>query len=248
MRIIVNADDLGSSRTVNAAIFSLMEAGRIRSATVIPNGLAFDEAVARICDFPHCSFGVHLNAASGPPVGNDPGLRAILGSDGCFRLDAVQRPYLPREVRMAVLREWGSQFARLKGAGIAISHIDSHHHLHTVPALFAVLKRLQRESGIHRVRLARCRRGRITPASVAVCLARFAWNRSLRFDGTRTTDIFCSLPEFRAMPDARRRRCRTMEIMVHSGTKAGEEDTEMLRSDWWTRQMREHEMISYNHL
>lgn len=248
MHVIVNADDLGSSRSVNGAIFTLMEARRIRSATLIPNGEAFDEAVSHIREFPHCSFGIHLNTASGPPVGRPADRRPILGLDGCFRLEAVQRPYLSREVRAAVLDEWRSQLARVKGAGVAISHIDSHHHLHTVPALFPALKRFQRESGIRRVRLSRCRRGSLSPASITVCFARTVWNRALRIDGTRTTDVFCSLPEFRTMPDARRRRFRSMEIMVHSGTRAGEEDTELLRSEWWDGQMQEHQMISYNEL
>jgi predicted glycoside hydrolase/deacetylase ChbG (UPF0249 family) len=248
VRIIVNADDLGSSRKVNAAIFALMGAGRIRSATLIPNGRAFEEAVSRIGEFPHCSFGVHLNVASGAPVGNASDASPILGSDGCFRLESVQRVFVSRRVRRAVFHEWKTQFDRVRNAGVPISHIDSHHHLHTVPALFGALKRLQREFGINRVRLARCRRGRRSPAAIAVCFARTGWNRALRMDGTKSADFFCGLPEFKAIPDARKPRFGTVEIMVHAGTKAAEEDTTLLESTWWTTQMREHELISYNEL
>ncbi|MGH6887690.1 MAG: carbohydrate deacetylase [Rhizomicrobium sp.] len=248
MRIIVNADDLGSSRKVNAAIFALMTAGRIRSATLIPNGRAFEEAVSRTGEFPHCSFGIHLNTASGPPVGNDSALPAILGADGCFRLEAVQRLFVSKRVRTAVLGEWEAQLERVRNAGVPISHIDSHHHLHTVPALFAALKHVQRDFGVARVRLARCGRQRRSPATVAVCLARTVWNHALRIDGTKTTDVFCSLPEFRAISETKRPRFRTAEIMAHAGTKAGEEDTRLLESEWWARQMLAHEMISYNEL
>jgi predicted glycoside hydrolase/deacetylase ChbG (UPF0249 family) len=248
MRILVNADDLGSSRKVNAAVFALMAAGRIRSATLIPNGRAIDEAIFRIRDHPGCSFGIHLNTASGPPVGNANGLSAILGPDGCFQSSAIQRLFVRSSVRTAVLKEWKSQVARLRRAGVALSHIDSHHHLHTVPALFGALKRLQRDCGLDRVRLARCDRGRRSPAALAVCLGRVAWNRAVRMDGTGTADFFCSLGEFKAMSRKDRTRHHTVEIMVHAGTKAAEEDMRLLESDWWTEQMREHELISYNEL
>lgn len=248
MRIIVNADDLGSSRRVNAAIFGLMAAGRIRSATLIPNGRALEEAVSRLRQFPRSSFGIHLNVADGPPVGSVAAASPLLGADGCFRLEVLQKVYLSRETRAAALQEWRSQAVRMRDAGVSVSHIDSHHHLHTVPALFGALKALQRESGIGRVRRARCRRKGPSPATIATCLVRTIWNRALRLDGTKTTDAFCSLPEFRKFCDGKYPRFATVEIMVHAGTKAGEEDVHMLESDWWTQQMREHELISYNEL
>jgi len=57
LRLLVNADDPGLPPKANAAIFQLMSAGRIRSATLLPNGRAYDEAVLQIANHPHCSFG-----------------------------------------------------------------------------------------------------------------------------------------------------------------------------------------------
>lgn len=244
MRLLVNADDLGSSRKVNAAIFALMAAGRIRSATLIANGRAFDEAISRIGDYPHCSFGVHLNVSSGMPVDPASSDSPLMGADGQFRDAAVRRLFVPADVRHAVFREWRSQLAKVTSAGVAVSHIDSHHHTHTIPALFASLKRLQREFDISRVRLTRCRRQPHALSASVACLGRTIWNRVLRTDGTRTADTFLGLAEFRQLPDAKRGRLRTVEIMAHPGTK--EEDRRLLESEWWASQLRDGELISYH--
>ncbi|HWY14547.1 MAG TPA: ChbG/HpnK family deacetylase [Rhizomicrobium sp.] len=246
MRLIVNADDLGATPRVNTAVFALMASGRIRSATLLANGRAFDEAVSRIGDFPHCSFGVHLNVATRMPVGPASELAPILGTDGQFRVAAVRRLFIPQSVRNAVLREWISQVARVKNAGVAVSHIDSHHHVHIIPGLFGTLKRLQRECGISRVRLAESRRGSRSLAAIPFRLGKAIWNRALRMDGTRTTDDICGLPRFETSSKKKYARSRTMEIMVHPGSRDAE--NKLLASEWWTQVMRDNEMISYNDL
>jgi predicted glycoside hydrolase/deacetylase ChbG (UPF0249 family) len=248
VRLIVNADDLGSSQRVNTAVFALMRTGRIRSATLMANGRAFDDAVSGIGDFPHCSFGIHLNVATRIPVGDASELAPILGAGGQFQVAAVRRLFVPQQVCDAVLREWRSQIAKVKKAGIAVSHIDSHHHVHTVPGLFGTLKRVQREFGIFRVRLAECRPGRRSLAAIPLRLGKAFWNRALRMDGTKTTDDFCSLARFRTLSKGRFARPRTMEIMVHPGSAAREEENSLFDLEWWARVMRENEMISYNDL
>jgi predicted glycoside hydrolase/deacetylase ChbG (UPF0249 family) len=248
MRLIVNADDLGATQGVNTAIFALMTSGRIRSATLLANGRAFDEAVSRIGDFPHCSFGVHLNVATRMPVGDASELAPILGADGQFRAAAVRRLFVPQPVCDAVLREWSSQVAKVKSAGVAVSHIDSHHHVHTIPGLFGTLKRLQREFGISRVRLGESRRGSGSLAAIPFRLGKAIWNRALRMDGTRTTDDFCSLANFGTSSKKKYGRSRTMEIMVHPGSPARDEENRLLASEWWTQVMRDNETISYNDL
>src|SRR6516162_759961 len=61
MLLIINADDLGVSESVNNETFALMQSGLITSATLIANAPAFEDAVRNSKKFPHCSFGVHLN-------------------------------------------------------------------------------------------------------------------------------------------------------------------------------------------
>jgi hypothetical protein len=120
--------------------------------------------------------------------------------------------------------------------------------VHIIPGLFGTLKRLQRECGISRVRLAQTRRGDRSLAAVPFRLGRAIWNRALRMDGTRTTDDFCSLSTFRTLSKETYAGSRTIEIMVHPGSAARDEENRLLASEWWTHVMRDNEMTSYNDL
>jgi predicted glycoside hydrolase/deacetylase ChbG (UPF0249 family) len=66
---------------------------------------------------------------------------------------------LTRRVRLAeVERELRSQIDKVASAGVRITHLDSHKHIHVVPQLFNVVVKLAREYGI------RCIRCPIEPA------------------------------------------------------------------------------------
>jgi hypothetical protein len=91
LKVIVNADDLGTSLEVNNAIFQLIAMGRVTSATLLANGAALTDAAKRSKSFPQCSFGVHLNASQWQPLTHDPDLRPILDDSGCFAGKRVLR-------------------------------------------------------------------------------------------------------------------------------------------------------------
>ncbi|MBF0126225.1 MAG: ChbG/HpnK family deacetylase, partial [Magnetococcales bacterium] len=56
-------------------------------------------------------------------------------------------------MRRAIFDEWCAQVGTLQAAGTVVSHLDSHHHVHCIPALFSLVKRLQRRFTIDAVRL-----------------------------------------------------------------------------------------------
>jgi predicted glycoside hydrolase/deacetylase ChbG (UPF0249 family) len=49
--------------------------------------------------------------------------------------------------------EWDAQIAKIKGAGIAPTHLDGHKHVHMLPGLFPVALRLARKHGIGAIRI-----------------------------------------------------------------------------------------------
>src|SRR5260370_9216305 len=55
----------------------------------------------------------------------------------------------------AVYAEWCAQVERLISAGVPLTHLDSHNHVHTLPYLLPVLKAVQRRFGIKKVRLSK---------------------------------------------------------------------------------------------
>ena len=151
--VIVNADDLGINHVVNDAIFDLMARSRVTSATLIANGPAIDDAVrgARVqLRFLRYSLEPHGVRATDPRSGRE-------AAHECGRpLRSGDR------TRHAVsgspessLVEFQAQIDRLISMGVHISHIDSHHHVHTTAFLFPVIKAIQRRYGILKIRLSK---------------------------------------------------------------------------------------------
>lgn len=242
MRLIVNADDLGSSPKVNDAIFSLMQRGITRSASILANGGAADEAIERARTYPQCSFGVHLNVTDGSPLSALERNSPLLDSEGKFRRDAAWALASRSAIRKAIFHEWCAQIEYLQKSGVQLSHVDSHHHLHTNPWLFGILKKVQRKSGLRRVRIALNLRG-------SADWRKRLWGKLLRMDGTKTTRYFGSLTDYRGWAATGRAETDSMaEIMIHPGLNKYAEETDMLLSDWWDDHIRTNPIISYREL
>lgn len=230
LRAVINADDLGISPAVNAAIFDLMRRGRITSATILANGSALQNAVDGLREFPQCSFGVHLNVDEFASLTRHPGFRGHLDSNGYFR-GSVRHVPIDRYFRDAVVAEWTAQVDSLLQSGVPVSHLDSHHHVHTVPQLFFALKRVQQHFGIQRVRLSRNLEAR--PTSLTSRAKKAAWNFALRkYVRTRTTDACTSFAVFLEIARKRRPAVQTIELMAHPGHPRYESETHTLAEAW----------------
>jgi predicted glycoside hydrolase/deacetylase ChbG (UPF0249 family) len=127
-----------------------------------------------------------------------------------------------------------------------VSHIDSHDHVHMIPWLFGVVKKIQREFGIQKLRIP------IVPlkkSSAKSRLGKEIWRRAVRLDGTQTSDACLGLAEYRVCAEAKKLSDDdTIELMVHPGLQKYREETNLLYSDWWAEQVRAHTLISYDEL
>jgi len=245
-QIIVNADDLGISYQVNEAIFNLMTKGRVTSATMLANGPQVAEAAARIREFPRCSFGVHLNLSEFKPLTMDSALAPILNEAGEFNSNRIREIHVGPRLREAIFHEWCAQIARLRTLGVELSHIDSHHHVHTIPSLFPVLKRVQRVSDIRRVRLSRNIYGACAKSSSLLLLKKRLWNFAVRhFYSTATTARMTNLKVFLEMAGRMQAAGQTIEVMVHPGGPLSLNETELLRGRWLEQLPFKVQLISY---
>jgi chitin disaccharide deacetylase len=232
MKIIINADDLGLSRLVNDEIFSLIANGRITSSTIMANAPATEDALARLSEFPRASYGVHMNCTQFAPLTRDEALKPLLADNGEFKKDWKAARY-SGAVRRAIYKEWCAQVEKIMDAGVRISHIDSHHHAHTEPALFFALKAVQRRFNIRRVRITRnifdC--GEKLPKGLPT--RKRLWNFMLRnYIQTTTTDYFTSLDTFHANLREGRIFSGTVEVMVHPGHPRFAEETKLADTNW----------------
>ena len=154
-KLIVNADDFGLTEGVNRAILDGHNNGIITSTTLMANGMAFDSAVAACLAAPSLGVGVHLNLTQGRPVSPSSRVPSIVTSEGsfCASPGILVWQILTRRVRLAdVETELRSQIDKVASAGIRITHLDSHKHIHVVPQLFNVVVKLAREYGIGCIR------------------------------------------------------------------------------------------------
>jgi predicted glycoside hydrolase/deacetylase ChbG (UPF0249 family) len=248
-QIIVNADDLGISTEVNDTIFALMAAGRVTSSTMLANGQQVEAAASRVRDFPKCSFGVHLNLTEFKPLTTNPALAPILNGKGEFNCNRIRDIDVGSELRKAIFHEWCAQIARLRLLGIELSHIDSHHHVHTIPSLFLVLKRVQKWSGIHKVRLSMNLYGFGEQKSGFLLLKKRLWNFALRsFYATTTTSGMTDLRGFSEIAGRLRLCAHSVEVMVHPGSPLYRAETQILAGPWIQQLPLEALMISYREL
>jgi predicted glycoside hydrolase/deacetylase ChbG (UPF0249 family) len=247
--VIINADDLGHNPSVNDATFELMSAGTVTSATLLANAAHLESAVAQFSHFPMCSFGIHLNLTSGRPLHPTNPLRTLLEPSGCFDSGQIRAVTAGPTLLRAVYLEFCAQIETLLSLGVAISHIDSHHHIHTIPSLFLALKRLQRKYQIRKVRTT----WNILPAtrrpSPTLLLKKKMFSLALRhFYPTKTTSGFTDFLTFYEYAVQHKLRHDSVEAMVHPGADGYEEEATLLQSAWRERLPLAFRLASYNDL
>jgi predicted glycoside hydrolase/deacetylase ChbG (UPF0249 family) len=246
--VIVNADDLGMSPEVNEATFALMSKGRITSATIMANAPATAAAARRTATFPRCSFGVHLNLSQFEPLTGGSGARLLVDERG--QMSRANETAQPGSERLrATFQELCAQVERVLALGVRISHVDSHHHIHTRPFLFPVLKEVQRRYRIRSVRLAKNFYPSDRPCSTHLLWKKRAYNWALKsLYATRTTDAFTEFLTYYHAEAASKRTIDRIELMVHPGATDGAEETAILDSDWIARAGLPVQLISYTQL
>lgn len=154
--IIINADDFGISSIVNKEIERCMKEGLISSSSVMANGIAFEEVALIITKYPNISCGVHLTLDEFDSLTKSAILYkyGITDNNGTFIKGSIWKKHYPKELKDAIYDEWKAQILKILNSGIDISHIDGHHHCHTILELLEVLKNLCNEFKIFKVRQA----------------------------------------------------------------------------------------------
>ena len=198
-RLIINADDFGFTRDVNAGIVHAHREGVLTSTTLMANGDAFEDAVRLAFETPALDIGCHLvlvqgrSLVSGRPFPEK--LRHVLTALARGQLD--------------VYSEFRAQIEKIRDTGLQITHLDSHKHTHIVPAVFRAVVRVAQEFEIPYVRL---------PLDVGRFYRRWAQDRGVhmtdhflgfRLTGSLTEDSFAAA--LRSLPEG------TTEFMCHPG-------------------------------
>ena len=140
-RLMVTADDFGFDPEINAGVIQAHERGILTHTSLMARGPCLDEAISAGRELPRLGLGVHLtitSPSSGEPLHHGEFLRHL----------ARGRLTLP-----GIKREWRGQITLLRDRGVALTHLDSHQHLHLFPPLFPLAAALLQEFGIPRMRI-----------------------------------------------------------------------------------------------
>lgn len=211
-RLILNADDLGLSIDVNRRIVECFAARRISSATLIANGPAFDDA----CELVHRHglagrIGVHLNLTEFRPL-SAAARKLWNGGNLSF---PESRLWTPASWAPIVGQELDAQIRRVLDADIQPTHADSHQHVLNGFPYLRVARSVLRRHGITRLRPARNRFYRRTPAKWA---AKTAYNSLLYLWGFRSPRTFTDVkPLLDHVLAGRRPPAEPLEAMCHPG-------------------------------
>ena len=153
--VIVHADDFGETVDITEGICVAIEAGVVTSTSVMANMPGTAAALRRAPRLAQqASFGVHLNLCEGRPLTRGP---TLTDADGRFlRKRTLAARALTGKLSLPELEaEVAAQVGLLRDAGLGISHLDGHKHLHQLPIVCAAVANVLPRFGIERVRITR---------------------------------------------------------------------------------------------
>jgi len=156
--LIVNADDVGLHPGLTDGALAAHDAGVVTSCSVVATGPDFAATAALLRARPALDVGVHLALTGGVPLTPAAEVTSLVDGGGRFppgwRVSAWRAAtgrLRPDEVE----RELRRQVARVLDAGLAVSHLDGHEHLHALPGVIEVVAAVAVELAIPFVRCPR---------------------------------------------------------------------------------------------
>ncbi len=218
-KIIINADDCGLSKSVNEAIEKCIINGEITSTTIMANMDDFKGACRLYEKYKdNISFGVHLNLTEGKPLTAQDALLTCgiaekrVNGDVVFCGNKVRKYYFTKSQRKAIYKELDAQISQIINAGIRISHIDGHHHIHTDFWIMIEIVKLAKRYNIRKIRS--IRNYEIYGISF---FARQCWRYILKiiYPAVFITDWFTSYSVFAQSDKERIKGGQTIELMTH---------------------------------
>lgn len=133
--ICVIADDCGLSKPLDDEIYSLYKMGKITDLSVVSCGESFESFVDSILDLGSKSVGLHSCFVDGERALT--GVSILTDKVGRFKgkLSIIIISLIrPKKFQKYLDLELRTQFKKLASSGLEVEHLDSHQHLHLLPA------------------------------------------------------------------------------------------------------------------
>lgn len=150
MKLIINADDFGKTKSINESVFELISIGSISSTSVMVNMPYANEAEA-LLQYSKISIGWHINISEGKSVLPKSQIPSLVDDNGNF---------YPKDILLSLIRdnkiqykdlraELFAQFNKLKSIiGNRLSHFDSHQGSLRISMVYKVLIEIIKKENI----------------------------------------------------------------------------------------------------
>lgn len=143
MKIIINADDFGFSKSINNGIIDAYNEGLISSTTIMINMPYAEDAISKWKQNSSLGLGLHINLTQGKPISND--IKSLVDTSNTF--------YNHKKIENGEIiityedayKEIKAQIEKLLSYNIIIDHLDSHHFIHSNPSIRKALITLAQE-------------------------------------------------------------------------------------------------------
>lgn len=155
-RLVVTADDFGLAVPVDEAVEEAHRRGILTAASLMVTAPAFEDAVKRARRMPSLGVGLHLVLVDGLPALPAAEIPDLVDGDGRFSSDALRKGaaiYLRPAVRRQMEAELRAQFERFHGTGLALDHVNGHHHYHLHPSVVRTIVAVAGQYGVRAVRV-----------------------------------------------------------------------------------------------
>lgn len=129
--VIIHADDLGMTHSVNAASIKAIESGLVNSASIMVPCPWFPEMADYAKSHPDTDFGLHLTLTAERvyyrwgPVASKDHVPSLVDHDGYFYLNWTSENHIDAKQVELELR---AQIARALAMGVRPTHLDSHQY------------------------------------------------------------------------------------------------------------------------
>jgi predicted glycoside hydrolase/deacetylase ChbG (UPF0249 family) len=236
IKLIVSADDVGLARGITAGALEAHARGIVTSLSVMTAVHDWDPAGLEGVDV-----GVHLTLCEGRSVLSPDRIPSLVDASGAFPTDfgqVVRRVASGHVDRSELKAEWIAQVQRAREAGLSISHLDGHKHVHVMPGLGRVALEVRRATGVPGFRLPMQRGGERRAVRTALTACSLRLRGALRRTGgqsaDRTVGLGCAgrLTTDTLVALLRGLGRGTTELVAHPGLDGVAQELESQGLDW----------------
>lgn len=151
-RLITNADDLGLSKGVNLAILKASNEGFLTHASLMANTDFFDHAVNQIIpNATKLKIGFHINLTCCKALSGNSSITDANGklSNNFIKLLLMRKS---EKVLNDIEKEIDFQLQKILKNNVEIKHIDGHEHVHIIPSINKIVRKLAKKYNVDRTR------------------------------------------------------------------------------------------------